>query len=645
MVLTMANRGIDRTGASAALPRAMAVAALLGVAVCADGACNLVSGIGDFDVTGGTGGGDAGPGGCTTRADCPPDGACHAWSCTKGACVEDHASCTDAKRNGCETDVDCGGTCPGKCGDGKGCIRGGDCQSGVCGNGACLPPMCGDQVKNGGETDVDCGGPCATKCGVSQGCMVDGDCKSPGKCTGGVCAVLTCGDAVKNNDESDVDCGGATCAPCPVGKTCAMGSDCQSGSCQGTCQAPTCTDGVKNGDETDVDCGGAVCKPFGCASDKGCGANTDCQSEFCAGQKCAAITQIAAGNQHACALLGDGTVYCWGCNLDGQLGDGLTASRNQPHKVLGLGNVAELSLGGGSSFDASGFTCARLADMTLMCWGKNDRGQLGINSMAAAHLPAPVNLTDVAQVSAGGQHTCARLADGSVKCWGHDKNGELGDGLLLDTQQPTALVPGVNAVEVAAGDAHTCAILMDKSVRCWGDNDFLELGKTSSPNTGHSLTPIMPPVAGVDHLELGAGYSFALIGGVLKGWGDSGEGELGNGAVTTNTPPTTLAALTGVVGVSAGIAHACAVLMDGTLYCWGENGEGQLGLNAPSGNKLSPQLVSLNGAKVAQVAAGLSFTCARLSTGALRCWGDNGYGQVGNQTNVEADSPAPVAWP
>jgi len=192
-------------------------------------------------------------------------------------------TCSNGIKDGSETDIDCGGLCTTKCANGKHCLVGNDCQSGVCTATLCQAPSCSDGIKNGSETDVDCGGSCA-KCADGLHCLGGSDCQS-GVCSGTFCQVPTCFDAVKNGSETDVDCGGSCSSKCAVGKHCLAGSDCQSGVCTGTvCQAPTCFDGVKNGGETDIDCGGSCITK--CASGQHCLVAGDCSSGICTGTIC-----------------------------------------------------------------------------------------------------------------------------------------------------------------------------------------------------------------------------------------------------------------------------------------------------------------------------------------------------------------------
>jgi hypothetical protein len=236
--------------------------------------CN--NGIEDGDETdvdcGGSCDADCGGGqGCGGNDDCQSN------QCGAGMTCEDPPSCSDGIQSGDETDVDCGGSCPG-CDDGEMCIEGADCLSDTCDNGLCTSPTCRDGLLNGDETDLDCGGSCPG-CDDGEMCLEGPDCVS-NACDKGICTPPTCTDGELNGDETDVDCGGPDCDPCENGEMCTDGPDCQSGTCDdGTCVGPSCRDGELNGDETDVDCGGPDCEP--CDVGEDCLVNNDCNSQVC----------------------------------------------------------------------------------------------------------------------------------------------------------------------------------------------------------------------------------------------------------------------------------------------------------------------------------------------------------------------------
>lgn len=240
---------------------------------------------------------------CSAGSDCA-SGICNALT---GRCAAD--TCSNGARDGNETDVDCGGSCERKCLFQRACVTGGDCLSGTCvaGSNTCALDQCSDARTNGSESDVDCGGTCDVKCAVDKGCRTNADCQNPsmvageaGFCspTSFTCLTSSCTSGVKDGDETGLDCGGS-CGLCPVGQGCALGSDCASTFCNATtrvCVATQCQDGATNGGETDVDCGGPCTNDsteprFGigkCAVNAVCALPQDCQSGYCSSGRCVA---------------------------------------------------------------------------------------------------------------------------------------------------------------------------------------------------------------------------------------------------------------------------------------------------------------------------------------------------------------------
>ncbi|MBX3226285.1 MAG: hypothetical protein KIT84_43120 [Labilithrix sp.] len=250
---------------------------------------------------------------CAALVGCRGDGDCgDELVCVKDVCVA--ATSNDKVQNGTETDVDCGGPTAPPCETNKKCKAGKDCRDGICADDACAAPGPDDGVKNGDETDVDCGGAVAAACVAGKGCAKGSDCTSK-ICKDDVCQAGLADDGVKNGDETDVDCGGGTAPACDANKACVEGArDCKSKVCKaGVCQEPKGDDGVKNGDETDVDCGGAGAGTPRCAAGLGCAVHTDCASNGCAfDKKCAAGRSCTL--QHGGVTCGVGEVGAAGAN-------------------------------------------------------------------------------------------------------------------------------------------------------------------------------------------------------------------------------------------------------------------------------------------------------------------------------------------
>jgi hypothetical protein len=240
--------------------------------------------------------------GCTlvqrAPVECVTDGECASLHCQDSSCVP--ASCEDGIVNQGESGIDCGGPCPARCAEGRGCSTTGDCAPGLfcpesvsAGSPAtrtCALVSCRDGARNGDEVGTDCGGSCPP-CAVGIVCGANQDCAS-GVCRAGACAVQSCDDGIQNQAEAAVDCGGP-CAPCPPGRSCQRASDCDSGVCDGRgcgngvarcCQPPRCNDRVRNGSETFPDCGNAQCGA--CPLGSPCNRNSDCGSGLCQNGAC-----------------------------------------------------------------------------------------------------------------------------------------------------------------------------------------------------------------------------------------------------------------------------------------------------------------------------------------------------------------------
>ena len=280
-----------------------------------------------------------------------------------------------------------------------------------------------------------------------------------------------------------------------------------------------------------------------------------CSTSPLAVSKLVGATAIASGGGHSCALLGDGTVACWGRNASGELGTGTAAGPEEctsddvacsttPVPVAGLGAVTAIAAGGS-------YTCALLGSGTVECWGDNSLGELGDGS-EVDYSATPVTvagLSDVTSIGAGSGHACALRSDGTVVCWGDNQAGQLGNGTTgpdtcgmtpcSRTRVTVGLLPKTTAIAVGALD--TCALLSDGSVECWGDNVSGELGdgvrggpQICTSGVACSKKPVaVYGLAGVTAIAIGGPVACAVIGGTtVECWGDNTFGELGNGTST-----------------------------------------------------------------------------------------------------------------
>ena len=296
----------------------------------------------------------------------------------------------------------------------------------------------------------------------------------------------------------------------------------------------------------------------------------------------------------------------------------------------------------------------------VKCWGRNNYGQLGDGTTTAKTSPPssaitfPTGLTPVALV-AGDQQACAIMDDESLTCWGRNEYGELGDGTTTDRTSPTAvsLNAGENVIDVGSGDKHTCALLDDGSIKCWGSNYYGQLG--DGTNFDRSLpTSTASLGAGRTAVDIGVGefgVCALLDNDDVKCWGRNNKGQLGDGTNTDkNSPPSSAITFpTGRTPVAisdsgAGVLFACALLDDGNVSCWGYNKYGQLG-DGTTTDRNTPVLTDSlgTGRTAVHVTTGFRHACALLDNGDITCWGHNSDGQLGDGTTTDRSSPTAVS--
>jgi alpha-tubulin suppressor-like RCC1 family protein len=394
----------------------------------------------------------------------------------------------------------------------------------------------------------------------------------------------------------------------------------------------------------------------GAAGNAGSGGSAGGDSGADTGSPC--IAEIVVGGTFACARKTDGTLWCWGANAYGQLADGSwvgpgcnSVCRPLPQKVSVLGTaVAEVALGDGHG-------CARKVDGTLWCWGANHVGQLGDGTTSGQNCqgpcqPLPIQVASlgasVARVRAAVNSTCATKTEHTLWCWGPNDSAQVGDGTsggIRPSPVPVTAL-GSAASSVSVGGRHACAVKADGSLWCWGANDKGQLGDgtTSQPPCWCKPVPVAVSALGSNVAEVAVGGSHTCArrtDGTLWCWGANYVGQLGDGTTSPRSSPSFVASLgSAVVQVVAAYEHTCARKGDGSLWCWGLNEAGQLGDGTMAGQSCfngkpcrpSPGHVVALGSSVEGASAAYHNTCAMKSDSSVWCWGWNGMGQLGDGT-------------
>lgn len=338
------------------------------------------------------------------------------------------------------------------------------------------------------------------------------------------------------------------------------------------------------------------------------------------------VPSITAGGEHTCVVTSAGAALCWGSNQRGELGNGSTFTSTSPVAVSGLASGVIVITGGNY------FTCALTDTGAAWCWGGGSLGQLGNGVGGDQYTPVAVSglASGLVAIAAGQDHACAVTTAGAAKCWGGNSFGQLGNGTTTNSYTPVAvsgLTSGV--VTITAGAYHTCARTNTGAVKCWGNNSSGQLGNGTTIN---STTPVAVSglASGVAAISAGGSHTCAITNtGAAWCWGSNLYGRLGNGTTTDSSTPVAVGYITsGATAISAGGMHTCAVV-DGAALCWGAGSLGQLG-DGGGGHSSWPSSVNDLWSGVFTIAAGGTHSCALTDVGDAWCWGNDNRGAVGN---------------
>ena len=585
----------------------------------------------------------------------PPEAQCldqstlrsYSAGCSAGACAFLHSD--TLCENGCENGV-CTGNDP--------------CSGIVCNS----PPAASCTDANTLTTTSSSGTCSAGTCSyTSSTTACENGCVS-GSCQGDPCAGITCDQppaAVCSNANTRRSfagtgtCASGSCSYSPIDTTCADG--CSAGACNGdpcagvTCDQPpaatcvssitrrtyseagTCGSGACSYTSTDAACTAPAHATAACTSGA---CDFTCDSGYTKSGSACVVSNITVSQisvgDRHACAVVTGGVKCWGSNAWGELGNNSTTDSHVAVQVQGLTSGVTAVSAGAD------FTCA-IVNGGVQCWGYNHDGQLGNNSTAESNVPVQVQglTSGVTSISAGSNEACA-LVNGSAQCWGSNSFGQLGNNSsAVQSSVPVqvqGLTSGVTSISVSLDFA--CAVV-NGGVQCWGQDPFLSESKVPVAVQGWA--------SGVTAVSVGEDASCAIVSGGVQCWGYNNYGQLGDNNAVQNThlPVAVQGLSSGVSALSVGSGSAC-VVVNGGAQCWGDNRFGQLGDDLVA-TAYVPVAVQGLSSGVTAVSMGIdeelnyNSACAVVGSG-VQCWGSNSYGELGNNSINGSLIPVPVQF-
>lgn len=345
-------------------------------------------------------------------------------------------------------------------------------------------------------------------------------------------------------------------------------------------------------------------------------------------------TMVAAGSEQTFVLKNDGTVWGYGYNLHGEVGDGNPKSFTGPVQVKGLKDV--VSVASGSTPFRGMFSIALKKDGTVWGWGIPPYNVFGKGAPEVC--PAPVKLkgfSDIIAIAAGSCSISALKKDGTVWCTGANNLGQCGDGTRTNRTSPVQVKGLTGVVAIAANGSCTGAIKKDGTVWCWG---------LSSSKNGRDDATIPVQVSGLkDAVSICAGSNHMLAlkkDGTVCAWGVNADGQLGDGTDTYRTAPVKVKGLDNVVYIGAGFRHSMARKKDGTFWMWGKNTYGQYGNKTKVSSRVPKKMDALK--NVVYASGSMDFTSFIRADGTVWSMGYNGDGEFGVKTPKESLIPLKI---
>jgi alpha-tubulin suppressor-like RCC1 family protein len=345
------------------------------------------------------------------------------------------------------------------------------------------------------------------------------------------------------------------------------------------------------------------------------------------------VPKVTAGNAHTVALATDGTVWAWGINSSGQLGDGTATRRTTPVEVPNLADITEISAG-------HNHTVALDKNGNVWTWGSNSDGQLGNGGTTSRNTAAQVEhaeIRNITAIAAGGEHTVVLRNDGTVWAWGSNNRGQLGNDTMDDSFIPVQAFDAVKAISASAN--HTVAIRNDGTVWAWGSNNRGKLGDGTIVN--RSAPVKVQNITDVTAISAGGTHTLAMKNdGTVWGWGSNISGNVGDDTTIDRHTPVHVSTLNNVLEISAGSSFSSARLKDGTVWTWGSNAAGQIGDGSGINRRVPVYVQDIN--SITAITAGAVHTIAVRSDGYVFAWGNNNNGELGDNTTTQKPSPVQV---
>jgi alpha-tubulin suppressor-like RCC1 family protein len=343
-------------------------------------------------------------------------------------------------------------------------------------------------------------------------------------------------------------------------------------------------------------------------------------------------SKVSAGNSQSCGIVASsGQLKCWGYNLNGELGDGVSGTIMTLPKVIDRGfSYIDVSVGLVTS-------CGITSGNVLKCWGSASDGQLGDNTNVSKYKPVVVDPgVGYQKVSIRDYHACGITLNNVLKCWGRNSTYQLGDGTATKKLVPTVIDPGVPYAYVSVGDTYTCGVTSAGVAKCWGMNNYYQASSTA----GTVMTPtVVDGGVAYTQVEAGGAHTCGITASKdLKCWGYNTSGQIGDGTIVTATAPVLIDAGVSYSVVNTGSVSTCAITVAGTLKCWGNNNTGSVG-NGSIVTALSP--VIIDSAQTYSAVDVGTAPCGITTSGVLMCWGSDMYGLAG--TGRLLNRPAPIA--